>query len=287
MANSYFTIPDTGTIVYNGDVVKLSEYTSLAIAAYGWYKHNQASELGWHFVLLDTKVAIPAGNVNLSLLTLVTRECGGGCHPHPHPCPPEPTKIKDRAFITLDNIAQRDRLDTTFMPDGRIIRVNDAGDGSVEYFQWSVTSQEWQPWDIANNSYRILYKDSVSSLDSEEFTDDAITYVFTVMNPLAEALGISEGTLCELKYRENYQIVTAAVTQDTYIRRVYQVSPEWLSGEWFSARDQQRLAEIEAAVETWKQNDILENRLAGAPNLTEEELNALLEARLNGETRSS
>ena len=115
MALSYFTIPDTGT----------------------------------YFVLLPRRETIPAANVNVSLLTVVTStSCAPPC-PTPIPDPDEHTQ--SRTFITFDTIAQRDGLTPEFIPDGRIVRINDAGEGKAEYYQWSAENEVWITWDIQSN----------------------------------------------------------------------------------------------------------------------------------------
>ena len=147
MALSYFTIPDTGTIVYEGDIVILSEYPdNFAIASHGWYEYEQTRANGWYFVLLPRRETIPAANVNVSLLTVVTStSCAPPC-PTPIPDPDEHTQ--SRTFITFDTIAQRDGLTPEFIPDGRIVRINDAGEGKAEYYEWSAEEEAWKPWDI-------------------------------------------------------------------------------------------------------------------------------------------
>lgn len=292
MTNSYFVIPDTGTIVYNGDTVILSEYPDLlAIAAYGWYRYKQSSRQGWHFVLLSNGEVIPAADVNLSLITVASSEHGSTppCPPVPPPGP-GPGKFSDRTFITLDTIAQRDKLSSPFMPNGRIVRVNDKGDGEPGYYQWDVATETWLPWDVTSGvpegSIRLEFEDIVTSVDSTKYTDSYIRHIFRAGSPLSEALGVTENTLCELYFYEIYQVIVAIPTQKSFVRQIYQTSPQWVASAWFVSETQQRLEEAEKAIDMWKQNDILENRLTGAPNLTEEELNALLEARLNGETRS-
>lgn len=147
MALSYFTIPDTGTIVYEGDLVILSEYPdNFAIASHGWYEYEQTRANGWYFVLLPRRETIPAANVNVSLLTVVTStSCAPPC-PTPIPDPDEHTQ--SRTFITFDTITQRDGLTPEFIPDGRIVRINDAGEGKAEYYQWSAEEEAWKTWDI-------------------------------------------------------------------------------------------------------------------------------------------
>lgn len=199
MATSYFVIPDTSTVVYSGDKVVLSEYPdNFAIASHGWYEYNQTRANGWYFILLPSRETIPAANVNVSLLTVVSSE---PCPP-PYPCPiPDPDKYTNsRTFITFDTIAQRDGLTPEFIPNGRIVRINNAGEGKVEYFEWNAESQEWETWDTQQH---------VGDIEA-------------------------------------------------------------------------RLIAVEADIAMRQENDKLEDRLAGLPERSEEELNSMLEARLQG-----
>ena len=316
MATLYFTIPDTGTIVYDGDLVILSEFPdNRAIAAHGWYVYNQTTELGWHFVILPTNEAVPAADVNLSLLTVVSNF---GCNhrpPVPIPCPDDGHgihQIEDRAFITLDSMAQLKKLPTMFMPNGRIVRVNNRGDGKPGYYEWNVLTQEWDDWDISRvspgptpeNIAKIEIKTTVNSVDSAEYTDEYTEFIFRTGKPLCDNLGVAEGTLCELRFVDSFQVIKSTESQDLFIRSIHQTSPSWDASEWFASRDRARIgaaesdianigadiqlikyriSAIEEKIESWVQNDRLENVLTGAPRRSNDELNALLEARLNGE----
>jgi hypothetical protein len=192
--------------VYEGDIVVLSEYPeNFAIASHGWYEYEQTRTNGWYFILLPRRETIPAANVNVSLLTVVTSTpCTPPC-PTPIPDPDEHTQ--HRTFITYDTIAQRDGLTPEFIPNGRIVRVNDAGEGHPEYYEWDAQEETWRIWDI---------QEHLSSIDSHISESDA------------------------------------------------------------------RITEAEKDLETRRQNDILENALSGLPEMTEDELNQLLETRLNG-----
>lgn len=147
MAVAYFTIPETGKIIYNGDTVILSEYPdAIAVVAYGWYKYEENAMNGWHFILLPAKTIVPATQVNLSLLTVVPNSSDDDRNPVP--LSPELRDIESRAFITLDSIAQRDKLITEFMPNGRIVRVNDSTNNTTNYYEWNVETQSWDDWNI-------------------------------------------------------------------------------------------------------------------------------------------
>ena len=262
MATPYFVIPDTNTIVYSGDKVVLSEYPdNFAIASHGWYEYNQTKANGWYFILLPTKETIPAANVNVSLLTVVS---SGHCYP-PHPCPiPDPDEhTQARTFITLDNIAQRDEFTPEFIPNGRIVRVNDAGEGKPEYFEWDSETKEWQTWDILQHLENIesdirtidermtSAEDSIASLDSE------VSVLNTTVDNLISKVADIEGIVSSVADR-------VSVTEQSILNL------------------EARLAIAETDLATRKQNDILENALAGLPEMTEEELNVMLENRLNG-----
>ena len=149
MAIAYFTIPETGKIIYNGDTVILSEYPdTIAAVAYGWYKYEENAMNGWHFILLPSKSIIPAANVNLSLLTVVPNSSDDDRNPIPLNTSLQ--DIESRAFITLDSIAQRDKLIPEFMPNGRIVRVNDSVNHTTNYYEWNIETQSWDDWNIGS-----------------------------------------------------------------------------------------------------------------------------------------
>ena len=154
MAIAYFTIPETGKIIYNGDTVILSEYPdTIAVVAYGWYTYEENAMNGWHFILLPDKTIVPTTQVNLSLLTIVPNSSDDDRNPIP--LSPELCDIESRAFITLDSMAQRDKLITEFMPNGRIVRVNDFINQTSNYYEWNIETQSWDNWsDIQQKSIR-------------------------------------------------------------------------------------------------------------------------------------
>ena len=178
MAIAYFTIPETGKIIYNGDTVILSEYPdTIAAVAYGWYKYEENAMNGWHFILLPSKSIIPAANVNLSLLTVVPNSSDDDRNPIPLNTSLQ--DIESRAFITLDSIAQRDKLIPEFMPNGRIVRVNDSVNHTTNYYEWNIETQSWDDWNIESEidtkvdsainglAAPIIFSGEITSWDSE------------------------------------------------------------------------------------------------------------------------
>ena len=48
----------------------------------------------------------------------------------------------ERAWITVDTIEQRDRLNIRLVPDGKVVKVNDVG-GSVKYYSYDQSLSTW------------------------------------------------------------------------------------------------------------------------------------------------
>lgn len=207
MALSYFTIPDTGTIVYEGDLVILSEYPdNFAIASHGWYEYEQTRANGWYFVLLPRRETVPAANVNVSLLTVVTStSCAPPC-PTPIPDPDEHTQ--SRTFITFDTIAQRDGLTPEFIPDGRIVRINDAGEGKAEYYQWDAENETWKTWDIRADlsSQQAQIDEAEAQIDEVEQQIVALEGQVTVAE---QQIGATEQQISEVQSEVNNKINNA------------------------------------------------------------------------------
>ena len=73
--------------------------------------------------------------------------------PPPGPVPPGPgpseerfthemRNQRERAWITVDTIEQRDRLNIRLVPDGKVVKVNDVG-GSVKYYSYDQSLSTW------------------------------------------------------------------------------------------------------------------------------------------------
>lgn len=189
MAIAYFTIPETGKIIYNGDTVILSEYPdTIAAVAYGWYKYEENAMNGWHFILLPSKSIIPAANVNLSLLTVVPNSSDDDRNPIPLNTSLQ--DIESRAFITLDSIAQRDKLIPEFMPNGRIVRVNDSVNHTTNYYEWNIETQSWDDWNIGSiiklselqedEEHRLVTDEEKETWNAKADSDDVLTNLKTL-----------------------------------------------------------------------------------------------------------
>lgn len=175
MAN-YFVIPDTGQIVYSGDVVLLSEYSNIKwIARYGWYTYNASQMKGWYFSSIPDNNIVPSSQVDLSLITIISSNHRPGPGPQPGPFPPGPgpfppgpippgpmppgpfppftpkdAEMLSRSAVTVDSIKQRDTLNDGTLPDGKIVRVNSGPDDKPAYYEWDTATMSWLDLDLGD-----------------------------------------------------------------------------------------------------------------------------------------
>lgn len=156
-----FVVPGTGITVTDGSVVMLSRFPGKKwIAHYGWYKYNGQQMMGWYFCSIPENSIIPMNDMDASTLTVVSSNGTCPCPPpapapSPSPVPPCPNPGDhnqfsdqdkwelDRAFITVNTIAERDALNARLLPDGKLVRVNNDGD-SPAYFRWNQVTQVWE-----------------------------------------------------------------------------------------------------------------------------------------------
>jgi len=138
----------------------------------GWYTYGNTQYMGWYFQSIPANTIIPACDSDLRLCTIVSTESDCGCNcqsPCPAPCPPStpvnpspPSCIPnpgtssgdgvefthgmahalDRAFLSVNTISQRDQLNIKLLPHGKLVRVNDTGDGT-HYYAWNQITQTW------------------------------------------------------------------------------------------------------------------------------------------------
>lgn len=184
MAN-YFQIPETSQIVYEGDVVALAEHPGyLYVATYGWYVDNGVKQKGWYFMPKQGKKLVPINDTDLSELIVVEskypRPCPPGPGPGPFPpgphppIPPIPGILESRAAVTVQDIAQRNVLASKTLPGGKIVRVNDDGDGQVAYYEWDAEALNWIPlnWGSGNVASIDAFADDLLITSDEIDVDD-------------------------------------------------------------------------------------------------------------------
>lgn len=153
----------------------------------GWYNYNGRQYMGWYFSSIPSQTILPVSNQDLRMITLVSSKSNDSYPEYPapprppvHPCPPPPPAPYDpphdggqvyppihpdpkpenpaffsqaykqqleEAFISVPTIKKRDQLDTSSMPDGKIVRVNSVG-GYPKYYVWSVFNDHWEELDF-------------------------------------------------------------------------------------------------------------------------------------------
>lgn len=155
------TVPDTGQQLTDGTIVMLARYPGTKwIVHKGWYSFQGHQYNGWYFCSIPAQTILPVGEEDLRLLTVISdTECeccppiyppnpcppNPECPPHPHPVPftPRMAYELDRAWISVDTIAQMNQLNKRLLPNGKIVRVNDDSSGA-KYFRWNQVTQVWE-----------------------------------------------------------------------------------------------------------------------------------------------
>lgn len=171
----YLPVPDSNIRLYDGSVVMLANYPGVTWVIHnGYYSYNGRQYQGWYFLSIPSQTILPVNNDNLRLVTVISNpssedypDCPFPPYPPgppvpppgPQPCPPGPSpsqtpftredkKHLDAAFISVSTLKKRDELDTSRIPDGKIVRVNSV-DGESKYYVWSAFNDHWEDFDIA------------------------------------------------------------------------------------------------------------------------------------------
>lgn len=151
-------VPETGVQIVDGTIVMLSRFPGTKwIVHNGWYTYNSQQAMGWYFSSIPSQTIMPVTDDDLRLLTVVGTDCGCHCPPTPSPTPPHPgpgpkpkppltdkqLEILNRSWITVDTIAERDKLfEDDLVINGRIVRVNQTVD-SPKYYRWNLVTETW------------------------------------------------------------------------------------------------------------------------------------------------
>lgn len=156
---SALIVPDTGLELVDGSIVILARFPSTKwVVHYGWYTYSGQQMMGWYFCSIPANTVIPASDADLRMLKVVSNSgscnCPGNAAPvvpaPPAPgCPPggpiqgHQAWELDRAFISVNTIAERNLLNKRLLPDGKIVRVGNDGDGP-QYYRWNQVTGEWE-----------------------------------------------------------------------------------------------------------------------------------------------
>ena len=191
-------VPDTGLKLYDGTIVILARFPDVKwIVHNGWYNYQGSQYMGWYFCSIPAQTILPVNDEDLRLLTVVTEDGGPscpsesyppyypGCHPGPVGppgpgcCPPPPghhipdwmKRELERAYITVETIAERDYLNQKLLPNGKLVRVNNVA-GVVKYYAWNQVTQVWDEVNMAPDlsNYLTTEEGDVRYVKSEDFT---------------------------------------------------------------------------------------------------------------------
>ena len=173
MSTEYIIIPGTQTKVYEGSVVVLNRLPGTKwVIRCGTYDYNGRRQKGWYFSSIPSATTMPVFKEDLVAMRVIddSQECPP-CPPYPPyppypPGPPAPVPIIftprdkemiERSMITVASLEDRDKLGNRMLPNGKIVRVNEA-EGKVEYYEWNSSNYTWEP---ATLGYRYMTRDEI------------------------------------------------------------------------------------------------------------------------------
>lgn len=146
---SSILLPDGINYITEGTIVVLDKYPGVKwVTHYGWYTYAGNQALGWYFSSIPAMTILPVDQGLLVGLKIVGKED----EVPTGPCPSDGITFTKfdlmnirQAFISVENIADRDRLNTLGdIPDGKIVRVNDTEDHTIAYYEWDRASGKWK-----------------------------------------------------------------------------------------------------------------------------------------------
>ena len=208
----YLVIPNTDIQLYSGCVVIFNKYPDIRwVLHYGWCKYEETEIFGWYFKSIPTNITIPAGRVDLSDLKIIDNPCP--------PTPPSPSEdqvpfteeLRDMvyaSFITVQSLDELNTIDTSVVPDGKLVRVNNV-DGSVVYYVWSLDQHEWVVADYVSVEEFNLLAEEVSRKQDELTAGENIQ----IQNNVISA---TDTTYENLPAEENGQDVSLVTTGEKY-----------------------------------------------------------------------
>lgn len=145
---------DSGIQIVDGSIVILARFPDTKwIVHKGWYSYQGNQYNGWYLSSIPSQTTIPLVDSDLIGIRVVGGNCPCPDQPFPSPNPPVPGcggGLKpemawelNRAWITVDTLEQLSRLNRRLIPDGKIVRVNDTGDGTAKYYRYDQAKSIW------------------------------------------------------------------------------------------------------------------------------------------------
>ena len=233
MNQEYLVVPNSNDRIYNGSVVILQRLPNLRWVVHnGFYTYNGTTQNGWYLSSVPSQTNMPLFHNDLYGIRILSSDpcpcpppLPPGPHPPfpPHPVPPFPpgpgpetiqyTKadklMVDRSRITVPNLEERDKLMSSELIDGKVVRVNDY-DGKVEYFEWDKENIKW-------NLHRLGERDPDADTIASKYAtiETILNRIVDVRYPntLEEVLSASG----QFSTWKNRNIEQATPTDDTYM----------------------------------------------------------------------
>ena len=172
----------TGVELTDGMIVQLARFPGTNwIVHNGWYVYQGVSYMGWYFCSIPANTILPVNEEDLQLLTVVSSSSSSTCAPSPSTSPPSYSKpsvqpndhdllhMVEKAWITVETLEERNRLNIKLVPNGKIVRVNNV-DGEVKYYCYNQATSTWEETAFGGSlSEEYITKDEV-----QETIDNAI-----------------------------------------------------------------------------------------------------------------
>lgn len=175
---------DSGIQIVDGSIVILARFPGTKwIVHKGWYAYQGNQYNGWYLSSIPSQTTMPLVDSDLIGIKVVGGECPYPDHPFPSPNPPIPggggmkpemAWELNRAWITVDTIEQLSRLNRRLVPDGKIVRVNDTGDGTAKYYRYDQAKSIWTEEYFGVDTTNFVSKDDLvqevkDQLDNADF----------------------------------------------------------------------------------------------------------------------
>jgi len=211
MNQEYLVVPNSNDRIYDGSVVILQRLPNLRWVVHnGFYTYNGTTQNGWYLSSVPSQTNMPLFHNDLYGIRILSSDpcpcpppLPPGPHPPfpPHPVPPFPpgpgpetiqyTKadklMVDRSMITVPNLEERDKLMSSELIDGKVVRVNDY-EGKVEYFEWDKENLRWNLLSLGER-----YPDA-ETIASEYATIESVTDLASTVSANVERIEDLEDT---------------------------------------------------------------------------------------------
>ena len=252
----------SGLRLTDGCIVMLARFGSTKWVVHnGWYTYMGQQYSGWYFASIPAQTIIPVNEEDLRLVTLVSGGDSSYCPcppgPGPGPCPPcppgpgpgpGPQPIPpnmmwelDRAWISVETIAQRDKLNTRLIPNGKIVRVNNVM-GVAKYYIYNQVLQAWEEEHFGIDTSNFVTTEEVGeivdkAIESADITDKVEQVVESSNQVHDKVDSIIQETVPDMISQSTEEInnnveeisnnVTNLTQQVTNISEVVDSIPEW------------------------------------------------------------